>query len=84
MRFWAIVFPPVAVLMCKKPFQSFIALLLTICVWVPGIIYAWGIVSDYKADKRMMKQVEYQHDLEQKAKKKEEKRIEKQERKASE
>ena len=55
MRFWAIFCPPIAVLMARKPFQSIIALILWICLWVPGAIYAWGIVSDYKADKRMEK-----------------------------
>lgn len=61
MRFFAIVCPPVAVLMARKPFQSLIALGLWICLWIPGSIYAWGVVTDYKADKRMKKQVKYQH-----------------------
>ncbi|WP_200411376.1 YqaE/Pmp3 family membrane protein [Virgibacillus salexigens] len=73
MRFWAILCPPIAVLMARKPFQSIIALLLWLCLWVPGSIYAWGVVSDYKDDKRMMKQVDYQFKLEEKKKRKEEK-----------
>ncbi|WP_337970285.1 YqaE/Pmp3 family membrane protein [Virgibacillus salexigens] len=73
MRFWAILCPPIAVLMARKPFQSIIALLLWLCFWVPGSIYAWGVVSDYKDDKRMMKQVDYQFKLEEKKKRKEEK-----------
>ncbi|QKS71919.1 YqaE/Pmp3 family membrane protein [Paenalkalicoccus suaedae] len=55
MRFLAIVLPPVAVLFCGKPIQALINLLLTICLWVPGAIHAWGVVSDRKDDKRMEK-----------------------------
>lgn len=56
MRFWAIVCPPVAVLLARKPFQAIVAFLLWLLLWVPGSIYAWGIVSDYKDDKRMKRQ----------------------------
>jgi len=55
MRFLAIICPPLAVLICGKPIQAFINFLLTICLWVPGAIHAWGVVSDHKADKRMEK-----------------------------
>ncbi|MCR6096866.1 YqaE/Pmp3 family membrane protein [Salipaludibacillus agaradhaerens] len=63
MRFFAIFIPPIAVLMAGKPFQAIIALLLWFCLWVPGSLYAWGIVSDYKADKRMIEQVRLQKQL---------------------
>lgn len=55
MRFWAIICPPVAVLMCRKPMQAIIAFFLWLLMWFPGSLYAWGIVSDYKADERARK-----------------------------
>ena len=80
MRFFAIVCPPVAVLMARKPFQSLIALGLWICLWIPGSIYAWGVVTDYKADKRMKKQVKYQRKLDTKDYQRQQKEIEKEDR----
>lgn len=53
MRLLAIFLPPVAVLIAGKPIQALINLLLCFLVWIPGVIHAWGVVSDYKADKRM-------------------------------
>jgi len=58
MRFWAIACPPIAVLMARKPFQAIVALFLWLLMWIPGSIYAWGIVSDYKADKRIERYVQ--------------------------
>jgi uncharacterized membrane protein YqaE (UPF0057 family) len=55
MRFWAIFCPPIAVIMTGKPFQALIAFVLWLCLWIPGSIYAWGIVNDHKDDKRMKK-----------------------------
>ena len=52
MYFWAIVFPPLAVLLAGKPFQAFINIFLTCCVWVPGVIHAIMVVNEYKADRR--------------------------------
>ena len=51
-RFFAIVFPPLAVLSTGKILATFLNVILTILAWVPGVIHAWGIVTDYKADKR--------------------------------
>lgn len=50
--FWAVVFPPLAVLLCGKPGQFVLNILLTICFWLPGIIHAWGVSSQYYADRR--------------------------------
>lgn len=52
MYFWCILFPPLAILMAGKPFQFIISIPLTICMWVPGMIYAFMVVSEYKADER--------------------------------
>jgi uncharacterized membrane protein YqaE (UPF0057 family) len=48
----AIICPPLAVLFCGKPFQSLLNLLLTLCLWIPGVIHAFAVVSSHKADKR--------------------------------
>ncbi len=44
--------PPVAVLVCGKPFQAIIALVLTLALYVPGVIYAFMVVGNYYADNR--------------------------------
>lgn len=53
----AILFPPLAVLLCGKPFQAMINFFLTLIVWIPGVIHAILVVSDKKADKRLEKQI---------------------------
>ncbi len=47
----AIVFPPLAVLLCGKPFQ-FILNLLLCCFVIPAVIHALLVVSSYEADQR--------------------------------
>ncbi len=51
----AIVAPPVAVLLTGKPGQALLNLLLTLMLWVPGVIHAILVVNEYKADKRAEK-----------------------------
>ncbi len=51
----AIILPPVAVLLCGKPIQALLNLLLTICFWIPGVIHALFVVNSYLADKRTEK-----------------------------
>jgi uncharacterized membrane protein YqaE (UPF0057 family) len=48
----AILFPPLAVLLCGKPAQAILNFFLTCLFWVPGMIHAWMVVSSHKADKR--------------------------------
>jgi len=55
--FLAIILPPLAVLLCGKPIQAVLALLLTFCLWIPGAIYACIVVSSYKADQRAKKMI---------------------------
>jgi uncharacterized membrane protein YqaE (UPF0057 family) len=50
--FLAIVLPPAAVLMCGKPIQFLLNCLLTLLLWIPGMIHALMVVSSHKADKR--------------------------------
>jgi uncharacterized membrane protein YqaE (UPF0057 family) len=49
----AIVLPPVAVLLCGKPIQSILNLILTCFFWFPGAIHAVLVVKDKKDDKRI-------------------------------
>ena len=50
--FWCVVLPPVAVLLCGKPGQFLLNILLTCLLWIPGVIHAWGVTSSYYADRR--------------------------------
>ena len=52
MRFLCIVFPPLAVLFVGKPISALINVLLTCLFWIPGIIHAWSVVTDSRADKK--------------------------------
>ncbi len=49
----ALIFPPLAVMLCGKPIQATINLFFTLLFWIPGIIHAVMVVGDYKADKRL-------------------------------
>ncbi len=48
----AILLPPVAVLIAGKPVQAVLNVLLTLMLWVPGMIHALLVVNNYYADKR--------------------------------
>ena len=48
----AIVLPPLAVLLCGKPVQFLLNILLTLCFWVPGVIHAILVVHSHLEDKR--------------------------------
>ena len=60
MRFLCIVLPPVAVLLCGKPFQAVLNFFLTLFLWLPGVIHAWLVVSDRNADRRTQRTIEAQ------------------------
>jgi uncharacterized membrane protein YqaE (UPF0057 family) len=49
---FAIVLPPLAVLLCGKPGTAVLNLVLTICGFVPGIVHALIVVGSCKADSR--------------------------------
>jgi uncharacterized membrane protein YqaE (UPF0057 family) len=36
----AIILPPVAVLLCGKPVQALLNLVLTLFFWIPGVVHA--------------------------------------------
>jgi uncharacterized membrane protein YqaE (UPF0057 family) len=54
----AILLPPLAVLICGKPIQAVLNLILTLCFYVPGLIHAIMVVSESKADKRAARQTQ--------------------------
>ena len=54
----AIILPPFAVLICGKPIQAFLNLILTLIIWIPGVIHAIFVVHSYLADKRTDRVIE--------------------------
>ena len=52
----AVLLPPVAVLICGKPIQALINLLLCLIFYIPGMIHAIMVVNEYKADQRAARQ----------------------------
>lgn len=49
----AILLPPLAVLLCGKPFQAVLNLLLcVITIWIGAVIHAIFVVHNYYADQR--------------------------------
>ncbi len=48
----AILVPPLAVFLCRRPFQGFLNLILTLCFWVPGMIHALVVVFDRREEER--------------------------------
>ena len=48
----AILLPPLAVLLCGKPFQAVLNVILTLLLWIPGMIHAILVVNNHYADKR--------------------------------
>ncbi len=54
----ALVLPPLAVLSCGKPFQAILNFFLTLCFWIPGVVHALLVVSNYHADRRNRELIE--------------------------
>jgi uncharacterized membrane protein YqaE (UPF0057 family) len=50
--FIAIVLPPLAVLLCGKPGQAILNVLLTCILWAPGALHAVLVVHSTEADRR--------------------------------
>jgi uncharacterized membrane protein YqaE (UPF0057 family) len=48
----AILLPPLAVLLCGKPLQTLLNLVLTCFFWIPGVVHALFIVNETIADER--------------------------------
>ena len=48
----AVLLPPVAVAFCAGTITTLLNLLLTLCLYFPGMIHAVMVVHDYKSEKR--------------------------------
>lgn len=58
----AVLLPPLAVLSCGKFWQAFFNLILTLFLWVPGIIHAMLVVSNYHDEQRTERLIEAMRD----------------------
>jgi uncharacterized membrane protein YqaE (UPF0057 family) len=50
--FWAVVFPPIAVLLCARPFAFLINCVLSL-VYFPGMIHALFVVSAWERKRHL-------------------------------
>lgn len=50
----AVILPPLAVLLCGKPFQGIINFFLTCIFWIPGMIHALMVVNEFKSNQRLV------------------------------
>src|SRR3954447_23461635 len=48
----AVVLPPLAVLLCGKPVQALLSIVLSLFLYFPGLIHALFVVNKHYADKR--------------------------------
>ncbi len=48
----AVVLPPLAVLLCGKPFQALLSIVLSLFLYFPGLIHALFVVNKHYADQR--------------------------------
>ena len=55
--FFCVVCPPIAVLMTGRIASFLLSLVLTLCLWIPGIIHACLVVNDYHAEQRAARQI---------------------------
>ena len=53
----AILCPPLAVLLCGKPFQALLNIVLSLLMYFPGMLHALLVVNNYYADKRTERMV---------------------------
>ena len=49
---FAIIMPPVAVLLTGRPIQALLNVALTLLFWLPGVIHAFAVVNEHKANQR--------------------------------
>jgi uncharacterized membrane protein YqaE (UPF0057 family) len=58
--FLCVLLPPLAVLLTGRMGSFFLSLVLTLFGWLPGVIHAFFVVSDYKNEQRLR---QIAHDL---------------------
>lgn len=54
----AVVFPPLAVLLCGKPFQALLNVFLTLLLWIPGMMHALLVAHNFYADRRQQRLID--------------------------
>ena len=52
---FAIIMPPVAVLLTGRPIQAALNVALTLLFWLPGVIHAFAVVNEHKGNQRAAK-----------------------------
>ena len=52
---FAIVLPPLAVFLTGRPAQAVLNTGLTLAFWIPGVIHAFAVVHEHKANERAKK-----------------------------
>jgi len=50
--FFCVVCPPIAVLLTGRIASFFLSLVLTLFLWIPGVIHACLVVNDYHEEQR--------------------------------
>jgi uncharacterized membrane protein YqaE (UPF0057 family) len=53
--FLCFIFPPAAVLTTGRIGCFILSIILTLCFWIPGVIYAILVTNDYYSDRRNKK-----------------------------
>ena len=48
----AILLPPLAVLLCGKPWQALLNIALSLMIYFPGMLHALFVVHNHSSDKR--------------------------------
>jgi len=51
--FFCVIFPPLSVLLTGRIASFFLSLILTLLGWIPGVIHACLVVSDYHEEQRL-------------------------------
>lgn len=49
---FAIIFPPMALILCGKPIQAVLNFALCLFFWLPGVAHALLVVFDTRAEQR--------------------------------
>jgi uncharacterized membrane protein YqaE (UPF0057 family) len=57
----ALLLPPLAVLLCGRPIQALLNLVLTLFFWLPGCVHAVLVVGEYYADCRANRLIRAMH-----------------------
>jgi uncharacterized membrane protein YqaE (UPF0057 family) len=59
MRYILCLLPPIAVLSCTlNPLTIILNIVLTLCLYIPGVIHAILVVNNYNADQRNKKLID--------------------------